>query len=200
LSEDNPPEDANRLAGIVKVRALSLQQLITDLFDLTKLDYGGIKAELTSYDAGQLMEELAGYYVSELGGEANPGISANIETHKHIMVDTGLMTRVFDNLVNNAIRYTGDGGRLVFGCREEGDKILLSLSDNGVGIATEIMPRIFDRHVKGHKGGSGLGLAIVKEIAGLHGGAVYAESEPGKGSTFTIALHSAEESRHKERG
>jgi two-component system sensor histidine kinase VicK len=144
------------------------------------------------------MEELAGYYESELDGEANHEISANIETHKHIMVDTGLITRVFDNLVNNAIRYTSDNGRLVFGCREEGDQILLSLSDNGAGIAPEIMPRLFDRHVKSHSGGSGLGLAIVKEIAELHGGAVYAESEPGKGSTFTVTLPGAGQTRDKE--
>ena len=111
-----------------------------------------------------------------------------------IEIDTDKMTQVIDNILNNAIKYSPDGGKITVSMKTTDDQMILSISDQGLGIPKEDLPKIFDRFYRVDKarsraqGGTGLGLAIAKEIIKQHKGFIWAKSEYGKGSTFTIVL------------
>ena len=111
-----------------------------------------------------------------------------------IEIDTDKMTQVIDNILNNAIKYSPDGGKITVSMKTTDDQMILSISDQGLGIPKQDLPKIFDRFYRVDKarsraqGGTGLGLAIAKEIIKQHKGFIWAKSEYGKGSTFTIVL------------
>ena len=111
-----------------------------------------------------------------------------------IEIDTDKMTQVIDNILNNAIKYSPEGGKITVSMKTTDDQMILSISDQGLGIPKEDLPKIFDRFYRVDKarsraqGGTGLGLAIAKEIIKQHNGFIWAKSEYGKGSTFTIVL------------
>ena len=111
-----------------------------------------------------------------------------------IEIDTDKMTQVIDNILNNAIKYSPDGGKITVTMKTTDDQMILSISDQGLGIPKQDLPRIFDRFYRVDRarsraqGGTGLGLAIAKEIIKQHNGFIWAKSEYGKGSTFTIVL------------
>lgn len=104
------------------------------------------------------------------------------------------MIQVIDNIINNAIKYSPDGGKITVSMKTTDTQMILSISDEGLGIPKKDLPKIFDRFYRVDKarsraqGGSGLGLAIAKEIIKQHNGFIWAKSEYGKGSTFTIVL------------
>lgn len=109
-------------------------------------------------------------------------------------IDTDKMTQVVDNILNNAIKYSPDGGKITVRMKTTEDQMILSISDQGLGIPKQDLPRIFDRFYRVDRarsraqGGTGLGLSIAKEIIKQHKGFIWAKSEYGKGSTFTIVL------------
>ena len=111
-----------------------------------------------------------------------------------IEIDTDKMTQVIDNILNNAIKYSPDGGKITVSMKTTDDQMILSISDQGLGIPKQDLPKIFDRFYRVDRarsraqGGTGLGLAIAKEIIKQHKGFIWAKSEYGKGSTFTIVL------------
>ena len=111
-----------------------------------------------------------------------------------IEIDTDKMTQVIDNILNNAIKYSPDGGKIKVRMKTTDDQMILSISDQGSGIPKQGLPKIFDRFYRVDRarsraqGGTGLGLAIAKEIIKQHNGFIWAKSEYGKGSTFTIVL------------
>ena len=111
-----------------------------------------------------------------------------------IEIDTDKMTQVIDNILNNAIKYSPDGGKITVSMKTTDDQMILSIKDQGLGIPKQDLPKIFDRFYRVDRarsraqGGTGLGLAIAKEIIKQHKGFIWAKSEYGKGSTFTIVL------------
>jgi signal transduction histidine kinase len=111
-----------------------------------------------------------------------------------INADTNMLERALTNLVDNAIKYTPNGGSIEVGVRRRGDDVLLSVHDNGLGISPENQRHLFERHVriprKEHKKvkGSGLGLFIVRSVAQRHGGDAWVESTEGQGSTFFMSI------------
>ena len=111
-----------------------------------------------------------------------------------IEIDTDKMTQVIDNILNNAIKYSPDGGKIIVSMKTTDDQMILSIKDQGLGIPKQDLPKIFDRFYRVDRarsraqGGTGLGLAIAKEIIKQHNGFIWAKSEYGKGSTFTIVL------------
>ena len=111
-----------------------------------------------------------------------------------VEIETDKMTQVIDNIINNAIKYSPDGGKITVSMKTTDTQMILSISDEGLGIPKKDLPKIFDRFYRVDKarsraqGGSGLGLAIAKEIIKQHNGFIWAKSEYGKGSTFTIVL------------
>ena len=111
-----------------------------------------------------------------------------------IEIDTDKMTQVIDNILNNVIKYSPDGGKITVTMKTTDDQMILSISDQGLGIPKQDLPRIFDRFYRVDRarsraqGGTGLGLSIAKEIIKQHNGFIWAKSIYGKGSTFTIVL------------
>jgi len=125
------------------------------------------------------------------------GISLEVQAGpdlRDIHVDYDRMAQVLHNLLDNAIRYTASGGRIILSAAEVPGAIRVSVRDSGPGIAPEELEQVFERLYRGDRsrhrgeGGSGLGLAIAKAIVEGHGGRIWAESEPGKGATFIVEL------------
>jgi signal transduction histidine kinase len=116
-----------------------------------------------------------------------------------VWADPDMLTRVFDNLCSNALRYTPPGGNVAVDATQQGTMLRISVTDSGKGIPTAALPRVFDRFYRADvarqatTGGSGLGLAIVRAIVEAHGGSVFAENAPGAGAriSFTLSLASA---------
>ena len=139
--------------------------------------------------------ELTGYTYKQ---PSNYGLLRAIYSNKKdlniLEIDTDKMTQVIDNILNNAIKYSPDGGKIKVGMKTTDAQLIISISDEGLGIPKKDLPRIFDRFYRVDKarsraqGGTGLGLAIAKEIVKQHKGFIWAKSEYGKGSTFTIVL------------
>ena len=109
-------------------------------------------------------------------------------------IDSDRIAEVFINLINNAIKFTPEGGSITVRISGTKDQAEVSVTDTGIGLAEDQIPRLFSKFFqvsrtqpKGEKG-TGLGLAICREIIDLHGGKIWAKSEPGKGSTFTFTL------------
>ncbi|NJC98523.1 MAG: cell wall metabolism sensor histidine kinase WalK [Anaerolineae bacterium] len=118
-------------------------------------------------------------------------VAANLPT---LEADPGRLTQVLTNILDNALRHTPDGGRIVLSAKQMGDMIELAIQDSGPGIPDGNVDRIFERFYRTDSsrqredGGSGLGLAIARSIVQAHGGQVSAESEAGKGLKIVIAL------------
>ena len=109
------------------------------------------------------------------------------------------LSQVISNLLNNAAKYTPEGGAILLSARREGGEVVITVSDNGVGIPADMLPRVFDLftqvrdNLHRSHGGLGIGLALVKQLVEMHGGAIVAESPgPGKGSAFRVRLPAAE--------
>jgi len=111
-----------------------------------------------------------------------------------IEVDENRLQEIIYNLLDNAIKYSRPEGHVSLHASRNGDRVRISVSDQGIGILPEALPRIFERFYRADKarsrelGGTGLGLSIVKHIAQLHGGTAEAQSEPGKGTTISVIL------------
>jgi two-component system phosphate regulon sensor histidine kinase PhoR len=111
-----------------------------------------------------------------------------------VLGDPDYLERAIANLLDNAIKYTPEGGRIIVTAARRGSDILIEVKDTGIGIPEADLPRIFERFYRVDKsrsramGGTGLGLAIVKHVVQAHGGTVEVASEVGKGSTFRIVL------------
>ena len=108
--------------------------------------------------------------------------------------DVNRLTQVVSNLLNNAARYTPPGGRIVLSAAREGENVTLSLKDNGIGIAPEMQPKVFDHFTQGQQtlarsgGGLGLGLAIVRSFVHLHSGTISVERREPRGSRVVVSL------------
>ncbi|HUX19677.1 MAG TPA: HAMP domain-containing sensor histidine kinase, partial [Spirochaetia bacterium] len=177
---------------------LTLERLVDELFELSKLETEGYQPVFEEVQLAELVQDLVVKHRRtaeakgvELASTLPPGLHP-------VRADIALLERAAANLMENAIRYTSSGGRVTVGVANEGDSVTLSVSDNGIGIRAEDLPYVFDRFYRGERSrgrtaersgtGSGLGLAIVKRIAELHGSDVHVTSVYEKGSTFSIPL------------
>ncbi|HFR3332561.1 TPA: cell wall metabolism sensor histidine kinase VicK [Streptococcus suis] len=174
-----------------------MMRMITDLLSLSRIDnqVGQIDVELINFtafvtfilnrfdqmknaDSDKVYTIVRDYQISPIWVE----------------IDTDKMTQVLDNILNNAIKYSPDGGTITLSMKTTDSQLIVSVSDEGLGIPKADLPRIFDRFYRVDKarsraqGGTGLGLAIAKEIVKQHKGFIWAKSEYGHGSTFTIVL------------
>jgi len=179
-------ESCNQLAG-----------LIDDLFDTARLDTG----KMTVHPIPASMGDMVGRVLNSMAAAAaDKGIHLKCEVEPglpQILVDEHLITKVIMNLLNNALKFTPKGGEVVATVRASGksqESILMSVSDTGCGIEKHHLERIFDRLYQISSNGSlhgiglGLGLAICRESVKLHNGEIWAESEPGQGSTFSFTI------------
>jgi two-component system, OmpR family, sensor histidine kinase BaeS len=173
---------------------IRLTRLVGDLRDLSLAEVGGLSLSLAPVSLGELLETLmanlepvAAAKGISLTAAAAPGLPA-------VQADPDRLRQVLVNLLANALQYTPAGGSVAVTASSSSEGVAVRISDTGPGIAPEELPHIFDRFYRADKsrsratGGSGLGLAIVRSLVELHGGRVTVESEPGKGTCFTILL------------
>jgi signal transduction histidine kinase len=172
-----------------------LVRLVDDLLDVSRVSQGKVELRKEQIALSELLKTAV--------EASNPLISAG--RHELILdlpdaevwldADLTRLSQVVSNLLNNAAKYTPEGGRIVLSARREHDEVLISVSDNGIGIPSEMLPRVFDLftqvrdNLDRSRGGLGIGLALVKQLVEMHGGAIAAESAGrGKGSSFGLRL------------
>ena len=169
-----------------------MMRMVTDLLHLSRIDNAtsNLDVELTNFTAFNRFDKIK----SQDENLKYELIRDYPITSVWIEIDTDKMTQVIDNILNNAIKYSPDGGKITVSMKTTDDQMILSISDQGLGIPKQDLPKIFDRFYRVDRarsraqGGTGLGLAIAKEIIKQHNGFIWAKSEYGKGSTFTIVL------------
>ena len=150
---------------------------------------GGVKPERRELDLWSLVEGLT-HDLQAVAGTSSTRIVNSVPEELKAFADAGLLTRILQNLIANAIKYTPRGEVVIGAQSGEADVVECWVADNGEGIPADLIEKIFDKLETDpdKEGGLGLGLAIVKNFVEAHGGAVVVESEPGKGSTFRFTL------------
>lgn len=167
-----------------------LVRLINDLLNFSRYQNGLQKLELAPCDLDELLSQAQQRFASQASERE---IALSVEPHDSlpkVRLDRLQIERVLDNLIGNALRHSRSGGQINLQARAQGERVIISISDDGEGIAYTQQARIFEPFVQvGHrKGGAGLGLALCKEIVELHGGRIGVKSRPGQGTQFYLAL------------
>ncbi len=171
-----------------------LLSLINDILDLSKIEAGRMDLEPSDFDvpnalanALTLIRERATRHGIALELAADPGMG-------EIRADERKFKQILLNLLSNAVKFTPDGGRVEVRAKKDGGTLEIAVHDTGIGIAPEDQAAVFEefrqvgRHYTNKNEGTGLGLALTKRFVELHGGRLWLESEPGKGSTFTFTI------------
>ncbi|MGY2224028.1 KinB sensor domain-containing domain [Pseudomonas gingeri] len=178
------------LLNTVNEEMQRLMQLINDLLNFSRYQNGLQKLTLAPCDIEELLEKARDRFADQA---LRQGIDLQIEVQPplpRLHADHPQLERVIDNLLDNALRHTADGGQIRLQARRHGERVIISVEDNGEGIAYGQQGRIFEPFVQvgRKKGGAGLGLALCKEIVQLHGGRMGVYSRPGQGTQFYMAL------------
>lgn len=178
------------LVGTVEEEMQRLVRLINDLLNFSRYQNGMQKLDLIPCDLPELLDQ-AHQRFAEQAQEHDVTIECEVQMPlPRLQLDPTQITRVLDNLLDNALRHSKAGGRIRLQARRHGERVILSVEDNGEGIAFGQQLRIFEPFVQvgRKKGGAGLGLALCKEIVQLHGGRIGVYSRPGQGTQFYFAL------------
>ncbi len=186
--------DRDRYLRIARKHTVRLGTLIGDLFELAKLDSASVTPSLEAFSLAELVQDIAQEFHLE---SERKRIQLDVEADTAgalTMGDIGLIQRVLENLVKNAIRFTPEGGEVTISITEQEDSVAVAVSDNGPGISETDIPRIFDRFYRALDGeearsdSSGLGLAIVKRILDLHDSRITVTSKLDAGTRFEFEL------------
>lgn len=194
-SPETSRAELSRILGVMERHSKRLDLLAEDLLTLAQLESGNPNFRLRDLDLPSFFGEVVRDWEKKLAHkqlnvivDVPPGLPP-------IRADRARLQEALYNLLDNAVKYSREHGEIRLMALRRDDEIELSVSDNGIGIAKEDLPRIFERFYRADKArshdnarGTGLGLAIVKHIAQLHGGRVEAESELGKGTTIRVVL------------
>lgn len=189
-----PPAELLRIFEVMERHSNRLTLLVDDVLSLAKLEGAGASLDLTTIRPATFLAAMLRDWEKKFAAK---NLHAELEAADDlppIQVDEGRLQEVIYNLLDNAVKYSDAGGRLVVRATRQGEDVCFSVSDTGVGIPARDLPRIFERFYRADKsrqrerGGTGLGLSIVKHIAQLHGGRVEAESESGSGTTVRVVL------------
>lgn len=178
------------LINTVNEEMQRLMQLINDLLNFSRYQNGLQKLALAPCPIVDLLEQAQGRFAVQAGEQ---GIDLRVEVQSPLpwlQADQAQLDRVLDNLIGNALRHTARDGQIRLQARRHGERVIISVEDNGEGIAYGQQGRIFEPFVQvgRKKGGAGLGLALCKEIVQLHGGRMGVYSRPGQGTQFYMAL------------
>ncbi|WP_314076718.1 cell wall metabolism sensor histidine kinase WalK [uncultured Granulicatella sp.] len=184
---------------VIETETERMMRMITDLLNLSRMDQNRLGLEKEFINMNELVVHIVSRFEMVLQSEPyrdkNYRILTDI-TQRDLWVelDQDKITQVLDNIINNAIKYSPDGGRIIVRLMETHTDIIVSVSDEGLGISRKDIPHLFDRFYRVDKarsramGGSGLGLAIAQEVVQLHGGKIWVNSIENKGSTFFVSL------------
>jgi signal transduction histidine kinase len=197
LKDGRLDDDQRRECVQVALRqAERLSQLVDELFELAKLEAAGAAPRCEAFAIGDLVQDLLPKFQARAAAR---GIELEMEGQDGVpraWGEIGLISRVLENLIDNALRYTGPGGKVTLQVERAGRGVRVRVEDTGVGIEPTEVGRIFDRfyrgrHEEAETEGSGLGLAIVKRILDMHGSEIEVRSQPGRGSSFWFELDTA---------
>lgn len=190
------PADTESMMRKALTRASTVRTLVSDLLNLRAIEVAGLdlnRISLSLWDvvnqAATTARERAEAKGIELGLEADPGAS-----EETILADRDALIMVFSNLIDNAIKYTPEGGHVWVRVEQDRVQARVTVRDDGIGMSGEELPRIFEEFYRAKNKrsedvqGTGLGLTLVKRVVDMHHGRVTVLSEPGKGSTFTVSL------------
>lgn len=187
-------EERARYLRVARRHTVRLGVLIGDLFELAKLDSASVTPSLEKFSVPELMQDIAQEFQLE-ADKKNIELNIALDSNTAMTIgDIGLIQRVLENLVRNAIRFTPNGGEITLRIAERTECVAVSVTDSGPGIPETEIPRIFDRFYRSEQGqealsgSSGLGLAIVKRILDLHGSTIAVVSKPGAGTRFEFQL------------
>jgi two-component system phosphate regulon sensor histidine kinase PhoR len=192
-------EPGREFLEIIRKNASRMARLTEDLLTLARVESGERAFELRPVEPGELLEEAVQSF-RETARARHVELVIENQAHRPVLADRDSIHQVFSNLIDNALKYSPEGRRVVVGARQQeaGDRVEFFVHDQGPGVASDHLPRLFERFYRVDKarsresGGTGLGLAIAKHIVLAHGGAIRAESELGHGSTFVFTLVGAE--------
>ncbi len=194
LEEEPPPELRARFLEAIRSNTLRLQHLVDDLLDLSRLESGGWRSETLPVAVSAAARDAWSDFAA---AAAEKGVAFVVEGDAVAEADERGLAQVFQNLFDNALRYTPAGGRIRVSVREAGERVEVAVSDTGAGIPSRALPRIFERFYRAdparsrEAGGTGLGLAIVRHLLHSMDGEVWAESELGRGTTIRFTLPTA---------
>jgi two-component system phosphate regulon sensor histidine kinase PhoR len=202
-----PPKMRDRI-GKIEVETGHLVQMVNELLDLSRIESGGTLHLVDGLD----MARLAAQSAERLRLFADrQGVTFRVETPDGVAPvrgDGARLGQVVVNLVHNAVKFSPDGGEIVIRVRHDGDEVITSVQDQGVGVPRDAQDRVFERFYKVDRarlraeagGGTGLGLAIARHVVEQHGGRIWVESVEGSGSTFSFALPAGDLSARLEIG
>jgi signal transduction histidine kinase len=187
------PEQKN-MVSMMERNTQNLIELVNDLLDASKLESGTIRLDVASIDMRGVLDELREAMeplAKEKGIELVETLPADLPL---VEADRAKLRRIILNLLSNALKFTRKGGRIEVRVERQDDRVRISVSDTGVGIAPDDLARLFDKYeqarsraTRGEKG-TGLGLYITRQLLELHGSKIKVESEVGRGSTFSFTL------------
>jgi len=170
----------------------NLTQLVTELLELSRIESGKVPLKQKPMRPAELVEKA--FDRMQLQAERT-GLKINFECWSnlpYVNIDSNRMEQVLVNLIHNAIKFTPPGGEISIHVSQNENNVVFVVRDTGVGISSDALPRIFERFYKADRsrsgGGTGLGLSICRHLVEAHGGKIWAESEPGKGSSFYFSL------------
>jgi two-component system phosphate regulon sensor histidine kinase PhoR len=178
---------------IIRKNAVRMASLTEDLLTLARVESGEVAFRFRPVAPAAMLEEVAKSF-REMARSQRVDLVVETPAERSVKADTDAVHQVLANLIDNALKYASGGGKIVLGARDAGASVEFYVRDFGPGIASEHLPRLFERFYRVDKarsresGGTGLGLAIAKHIVRAHGGVIRAESALGHGSTFLFTL------------
>jgi two-component system, OmpR family, sensor histidine kinase VicK len=186
-------EIAPNFLDVTRTETERMIRLVNDLLQLSKMDSTDYRLTIEWVNFVDFFDRIIDRF--EMSKEQNVTFKRRLPKQAiFVEIDEDKMTQVLYNIISNALKYSPEGGQVTFSIKEKDDKIIVSVSDQGVGIPKENIAKIFDRFYRVDKararklGGTGLGLAIAKEMVNAHGGAIWATSEEGKGTKISFSL------------
>jgi two-component system phosphate regulon sensor histidine kinase PhoR len=169
-----------------------LAQMVAELTELSRIETGRTELKMAPLNLNALVGEAIAQ-LDLLAERQQVTITTDLATSlPAIRADNDRIRQTLINLVHNAIKFNRPGGKVTISTKADRESVTVSISDTGIGISKEDLPHVFERFYRADKarprGGSGLGLAIAKHTVQAHGGSIWAQSEEGKGSTFSFSL------------
>jgi len=199
IKDDSLSADERRhYLEITRKHTRRLAQLVGDLFELSKLDSASVHPSLEDFSLAELLQDVTQDFELEA---QKKGISIEVNTKReafNVHADIGLMQRVLENLIRNALKYTPRGGNITIDLDKRPGSVAVAVADTGCGIAEADLGRVFDRFYKTNQddqdpsASAGLGLAIVRRILDLHGSRITVKSVVNQGTRFEFALPTSE--------
>jgi two-component system, sensor histidine kinase len=185
---------ATTTLGIVKRQIKQLTRLVDDLLDVSRITQGRIEIQRHPVDMATIVRQALESVEPQIA-EKHHTARTVLTSGLHVEGDSARLVQCISNILTNAVKYTDAGGNIDIALTQAGSQVVVSISDNGVGIPADLLPRVFDLFVQNTRsldrsqGGLGIGLSVVRQLIQMQGGTVSASSQGiGQGSTFRISL------------